>query len=185
MNPVIAKVPRAWRVQPVVAGGLELTDIRLIQKAAREALLIEAGRKVLGPELQKEVKKNGEENEEDKWQKKLTSILQKLIIDEHKTKMRIGGDREVFGPIVTDPDESLWLSSPPLNAMQVLSDTAFRIAIQLRYGIDDIAGLKKKCSFCGKALTLQHCLACGKANSGAAISRHNTIPRIMGTNIGS
>lgn len=43
VNPAITQVPRAWRLQPVKRGRLGLTDIRVVQKAARQALLIDAG----------------------------------------------------------------------------------------------------------------------------------------------
>lgn len=98
--------------------------------------------------------------------------------------MRLGEEKELPGPVTSaDSRESLWLSSPPINPAQVLSDMAFRIGIQLRYNLDDIKTMKKKCPFCSKPLTLQHSLACGKASKGMAISRHNTITRIIGTHI--
>ena len=185
INPVIKKIPRAWRVQPVKSGGLGLVDIRLTQKAAREALLVEAGEKTPDEEILRMSNNKGETREGERWQKKFTWILQQLIIKEHKTKMRVGEEKDPLEPITSDPGDSLWLSSPPYNQAQLLSDTAFRIALQLRYGIDDIQSLKKLCPFCGKPLTLQHTLVCVKANQSEIISRHNTITRIIGTNIAS
>ena len=182
-NPVIKQVPKAWRVQPVRSGGLGLTDIRMVQKAAREALLVEAGEKEPDPGIGKREGDNAEEDRETRWQRVFTSMLQELIINEHKTKMRLGREKETHEPTTTGQYDSLWLASPPVNPAQVLSDSAFKIAIQLRYDIDDIAQLRKKCPFCGKQITLQHCLACGRANAGTVIARHNTITRIIGTHI--
>ena len=182
-NPLLTKIPRVWRIQPVSSGGLGLTDIRMTQKAAREAMLIEAGKKRADDCITSVTEGKEYEDERYRWQKMFTSILQQLAIKEHQTRMRIGEEKETFEPTVHDSHDSFWLSTPPMNPAQILSDTAFKIAIQLRYNIDDIQEMKWKCPFCGKPLTFQHSLACGKANSGTAISRHNTITKIIGTHI--
>ena len=102
MPPVIAKVPRAWRLQPVAAGGLGLSDVCLTQKAAREALLIEAGENtpdgLAGARAQAE-----KEDGEGKWQARLTKVLRALIVEEQQTKMSIGKQRRDPEPEVSTP----------------------------------------------------------------------------------
>ena len=182
MPPVIAKIPRAWRLQPVAAGGLGLSDVCLTQKAAREALLIEAGEKtpdgLVGARAQTE-----KEDGEGKWQARLTKVLHALIVEEQQTKMSIGKQRRDPEPEVSTPHDSLWLSCPPTSPAHVLSDTAFSIAIQLRYGMDELASLGRNCPFCEVPLTLKHSLVCPKANKGTFIARHNTVTRIIGTSL--
>ena len=181
MHPIIAKVPRAWRLQQVTEGGLGLTDVRLTQKAARDALLIETQEKTPDNQIVELTKKNENDQTGMKWQARLTKVLQTLVVEEQQTKMCIGEQRNVHEPESPSPYDSLWLSSPPTNPAQVLSDTAFSIGIQLRYNIDELINISKPCPFCGTQLTLKHSLVCPKANKGTFIARHNTVTRIIGT----
>ena len=99
-----------------------MTDIRVVQKVARQALLIEAGQDEPDQGIKEIAEADTKENEEIKWQKELTSILQNLIIEEHQTKMRLGEEKEIPGPVTSaDSRESLWLSSPPPLLTAVVS----------------------------------------------------------------
>lgn len=160
-----------------------LADIRLTQEVAWEALLVEAGEATQDGEVAK-VTGGREENREERWQKRFTQVLQQFIVDEHKTKMKIGGREEDLE--IAPSDQEIPSGWPPLQATQHRSPRySVQSGLAVKIGIDDIRTMKKSCPFCGKALTSQHSLVCVKANQNMIISRHNTTTKTIGTHIAS
>ena len=94
--------------------------------------------------------------------------------------MATGKSKKQMKSTARDPADSLWLSQPPTNPSQVLSNISFQLAIQQRYGIDTLADRRFKCPYCRCDLDIKHCIACTRANLGPIIARHNTISRMIG-----
>ena len=114
----------------------------------------------------------------------ITALQNRKALDEHDETADYLQDRRTIGLNAPHRTDSSWLASPPINPAQVLTNTAFRIAILQRYGIDGVAQMHETCPCCnGTPLTLAHALNCKPANSGAHIHRHNTIVRILGAHL--
>lgn len=177
----IKAVPVAYRIQPVTAGGLGLTDLQTLQTAARQGLLIDEDAPEASPNIRDKV---GNSMQGKSTQAEITSMQNKFALEEHDATANFLQDRRTIGLNAPHRTDSSWLASPPKNPAQVLTDTAFRIAILQRYGIDGIAEMHEKCPCChGAPLTLAHALNCKPANSGTHIHRHNTIVRMIGAHL--
>ena len=172
-------VPHPLRIQSVKTGGLGFTDLTLTQNAARAALLQETWDTELAPEI-KEYLESKEEQMKENYQAQLTSLLREVTLEKHTIKAHYQSGKSRVGLNAPEPENSIWLSTPPLNPSQVLQNTAFRIAIMQRYGIDPLNDSKYNCPVCGLPITLDHTLNCKKPNSGIHIRRHNTINHILG-----
>ena len=178
----IRAVPAAYRIQPVTEGGLGLTDLQVLQSATRQGLLIDENAPEASKKIREEVTKSNLISKGS--QAMITALQNRQALDEHNETADYLQDRRTIGLNAPHRTDSSWLASPPINPAQVLTDTAFRIAILQRYGIDGVAQMHETCPCCnGTPLTLAHALNCKPANSGAHIHRHNTIVRILGTHL--
>ena len=182
---LMKKVEKIYRILPVANGGLGLTDLSIVAKAARNALLIETNSRA-PTEEEEEIMRNHMEKskKEGRWQQLFTKAYRDAILEEHTHEMTPHGKRQP-APFVGSFADSIWLSQYPRYPLQTLSDLAFSIAIQLRYNIDPLEASNLKCPFCGSNISLKHCLVCMRANTGPIVTRHNTITRIIGCALAS
>lgn len=182
---LMKKVEKIYRILPVADGGLGLTDLSIVAKAARSALLIETNSRAPTREEEDIIKNHIEKTKkEGKLQQLFTRAYRNVILDEHKYEMTVQGPKKP-APFTGSFADSIWLSQCPRNPSQTLSNMAFSIAIQLRYSLDPLENSNLKCPFCGKAISLKHCLVCMRANTGPIVNRHNTITRIIGCALAS
>lgn len=107
---LMKKVEKIYRILPVANGGLGLTDLSIVAKAARNALLIETNSRA-PTEEEEEIMRNHMEKskKEGRWQQLFTKAYRDAILEEHTHEMTPHGKRQP-APFVGSFADSIWLS---------------------------------------------------------------------------